>query len=99
MAADVTTARSVYWPAFANGGAVTSNLADSASSSWAKLSGALVGVAFQPAGRSRDTRASAAPFAPLVTETWISRLTGVNAEPLEAGITARAGMILAENAG
>ena len=33
------------------------------------LSGALAGVAFQPAGKSRDTEAAAAPFAPLVTVT------------------------------
>src|SRR5450631_329774 len=78
---EVTTARSVYWPALACAGAVTSNLADRASSSCAKLTGTLAGDTFQPVGRSRVTKASAAPFVPLVTLTWISRLTCVAVVP------------------
>src|SRR6516162_4026414 len=89
----------MYWPTFAAGGAVTSNLADRASSSWVKLRDALTGVAFQPWGRSRATDVSAAPFVPLVTETWISRLPGADLASPEAGITARPGVTLTENGG
>ena len=62
MAGEVTTARSVYSPIFACAGAVTWKRADSDSSSWAKLSGTLAGVAFQPAGSSSATVACGRAF-------------------------------------
>jgi len=92
---DVTTARNVYSPVFACGGAVTWKCADKDSSSCAKLMDSVAGVAFHPAGRSSVTVVFAAPLVPLVTATPISRVTGL----AEIGITASGGETRTENDG
>ncbi len=57
------------------------------------------GVAFQRAGSSSATVASAAPSMPLVTDTWISRSIGAAAGAAATGITASDGVMRTENAG
>jgi hypothetical protein len=99
VAEAVTTARSVYSPLLTCGGAETMKRAESDSSSRVKPIVAVGGVAFQPAGNWSATTASAAPFVPLVTATWISRSSGVAASPPAAGTTASAGVTRTENAG
>ena len=64
-----------------------------------KLIGAVAGSAVQPAGTSRATIAWAAPFVPLVTETWIWRRTGPAPAPVGVGMTAVAVVVLTEKAG
>ena len=86
----------MYSPAFGCAGAVTRNRAESDSSSCAKLNAALAGDADHPAGSSSRTVACAAPFAPLVTDTEISRSTDL---PPAAGTTTSPGVTRTDNAG
>jgi hypothetical protein len=75
------------------------NRADSDSSSREKLSAAVVGVVFQPAGTSSATIASAAPLVPLVTATCTSRSSGLAADAPAIGATTSDGVVRTENAG
>src|SRR5215831_4299408 len=92
-----------YSPIFAAPGAVTTNLAESASSSFWKLRDALAGDTFQPTGTLRETDASAAPFVPFVIVTKMSRATGLGvsatAPAAAAGTIANSGVTRTEKAG
>jgi hypothetical protein len=96
---EVTTARRVYSPSFHLRRSGDLETADSDSSSCAKLSGTLAGVAFQPAGSSSDDGLRRA-LGSIGHRDVNLALTGfARCAACGAGITASGGVTLTENAG